>query len=72
MRIYQVEIQNGLYEDKTIETVLCTTDIEKAIDKAKIEQFDKSFVTVNVWENDDLIKSLDVDYYRFEEKLRNL
>jgi len=49
MRIYQVEIQNGLYENKIIETVLCTTDMEKAIDTAKIEQFDKSFVTLNVW-----------------------
>ncbi len=71
MKIYQVEIQNGLYEDKTIETVLCTTDMEKAIKEAKIREFDNSFVTLNVWEYDILIKSLDVEH-RFEEKLRNL
>lgn len=71
MRIYQIEIQNGMYEDKTIETVLCTTDVEKAIEKAKIMEFDNDFVTFNVWENEVLIKSLDVEY-KFEEKLRNL
>ena len=71
MKIYQIEVQNGCYEDKTIETVLCTTDVEKAIKKAKIIEFDNDFVTFNVWENDVLIKSLDVEY-KFEEKLKKL
>ena len=71
MKIYQVEVVNGSFEDKIIKTIQCTTNLELAIKEAKIGAFDYEHCFIHVWENGVLIKFVEINF-GFEEKLRNL
>lgn len=68
MKIYQVLAQNGSYEDKIVKTIICTFELQKAIDVAKISSFDYNFVEFIIWENNEILQSIDVDF-GFERKI---